>query len=129
MRAAAIQTTAGDDRDANLAAAGSLVEQAAGAGAELVVLPEYFSVAGTPEVLRARAESLDGPTMTWAATIAARLGIHLVAGSFPERPESGSGPDRDRGRSRSRRGWPTRRACSVRTGGRWPSTGRSTCST
>ncbi len=84
MRVAAIQTTAGPDRDANLAAAGDLVGAAAAAGATLVVLPEYFSVAGTPEVLRAGAEPLDGPTMTWAAATAARLGVHLVAGSFPE---------------------------------------------
>ena len=84
MRAAAIQTTAGDDRDANLAAAGALVAEAAAGGAELVVLPEYFSVAGGPDVLRARAETLDGPTVTWASEVAARHGIHLVAGSFPE---------------------------------------------
>ncbi len=84
MRAAAIQTTAGVDRDANLDAAAALVQDAAAAGAGLVVLPEYFSVAGTPEVLRAGAEELDGPTVTWASTLAERLGIHLVAGSFPE---------------------------------------------
>jgi len=84
MHAAAIQTTAGDDRDANLAAAGVLVAQAAADGAELVVLPEYFSVAGSPDVLRAGAEPLDGPTVTWASGVAARYGIHLVAGSFPE---------------------------------------------
>jgi predicted amidohydrolase len=87
MRVAAIQTTAGDDRDANLAAAGALVDKAADAGAELVVLPEYFSVAGTPEVLRERAEPLDGPTMSWASATAARHRIHLVAGSVPERTE------------------------------------------
>ena len=85
MRVAAIQTTAGDDRDANLAAAGHLVDEAAAAGAELVVLPEYFSVAGTPDVLRSRAEPLDGPTVSWASDAAARHRIHLVAGSFPER--------------------------------------------
>jgi predicted amidohydrolase len=85
MRVAAIQTTAGADRDANLAAAARLVDEAVDAGAELVVVPEYFSVAGTPEVLRSRAEPLDGPTLTWAAATAARHGIHLVAGSFPER--------------------------------------------
>jgi len=89
MRVAAIQTTAGDDRDANLTAAGTLVERAAAAGAELVVLPEYFSVAGSPEVLVAGAEALDGPTVSWASTTAARHGIHLVAGSFPERPRPG----------------------------------------
>ena len=84
MRVAAIQTTAGPDRAANLAAAGDLVAEAAAGGAGLIVLPEYFSVAGTPDVLRAGAEPLNGPTMTWAASIAAALGIHLVAGSFPE---------------------------------------------
>ncbi len=91
MRAAAIQTTAGDDPAANRAAAGDLVEEAAAAGATLVVLPEYFSVAGTPEVLRAGAETLEGPTVTWASALAARLGIHLVAGSFPESPRDGDG--------------------------------------
>ncbi len=91
MRVAAIQTTAGTDRSANLAAAGELVDEAADRGAELVVLPEYFSVAGTPEVLRSRAESLDGPTVTWAAALAARHGIHLVAGSVPERTARADG--------------------------------------
>jgi predicted amidohydrolase len=86
MRVAAIQTTAGNDRGANLAAAAELVTEAASAGAELVVLPEYFSLAGTPEVLRAGAEELDGPTTAWASTLAHRFGIHLLAGSFPERP-------------------------------------------
>lgn len=91
MRVAAIQTTAGDDRTANLAEAGALVDEAAAAGAELVVLPEYFSVAGSPEVLRAGAERLDGPTMTWASSTASRLRIHMVAGSFPERSTTGDG--------------------------------------
>lgn len=91
MRAAAIQTTAGTDREANLDAAGALVEDAVAAGAGLVVLPEYFSVSGTPDVLRAGAESLDGPTVTWASALAARLGIHLVAGSFPEVPREVDG--------------------------------------
>jgi len=91
MRVAAIQTTAVDDLAANLDAARILVEEAVADGAELVVLPEYFSVAGTPEVLRAGAEALDGPTMTWASSLAARLGIHLVAGSIPERSKSADG--------------------------------------
>ena len=91
MRVAAIQTTAGDDREANLTAAGTLVAEASAAGAELVVLPEYFSVAGTPEVLRAGSEPLDGPTVAWAAATAVRHGIHLVAGSFPERTGTSDG--------------------------------------
>jgi len=91
MRVAAIQTTAGADREANLAAAGTLVDEAAEAGAELVVLPEYFSVAGTPEVLRERAELLDGPTLTWASAIASRRAIHLVVGSIPEQSDRADG--------------------------------------
>jgi predicted amidohydrolase len=84
MRVAAIQTTAGPDRQANLEAAAPLVEAAAAAGAALIVLPEYFSVAGGPDALRRGAEPVGGPTVTWASGLAARLGVHLVAGSFPE---------------------------------------------
>jgi deaminated glutathione amidase len=85
MRVAAVQFTAVRDRRRNLDRAASLVEEAATAGAELVVLPEYFSVAGRPDDLRNDAESLTGPTVTWASEQARRWGIHLVAGSFPER--------------------------------------------
>jgi predicted amidohydrolase len=94
MRVAAIQTTAGPDPQANLEAAGALVDEAAGAGAELVVLPEYFSVAGSPSFLRSHAEALDGPTMSWSSATAKRHGIHLLAGSFPERPPPGADDDR-----------------------------------
>ena len=48
MRVAAIQTTATVDRADNLRTAAAFVGEAADAGAELVVLPEYFSVAGVP---------------------------------------------------------------------------------
>ncbi len=87
MRVAAIQTTAGPERDANLEHAAGLVEQAAAHGARLVVLPEYFAVAGDADTLRRSAETLTGPTVTWAARLAARLRISLVAGTFPERAE------------------------------------------
>ena len=71
----------------------ALVGEAAAGGAELVVLPEYFSVAGSPRYLRAHAETLDGPTVTWASELAGRHRIHLVAGSFPER-RAAPAPDR-----------------------------------
>ena len=89
MRVAAVQTTAGPDRDENLEAAARLVESAADAGAELVVLPELFSVAGSPDYLRGHAEEGRGPTATWAADLAARRRIHLLAGSYPEQAEGG----------------------------------------
>ena len=92
MRVAAIQTTAGPDPSRNLDDAGNRVEQAAALGARLVVLPEYFSVAGSPRHLRAHAEDLTGPTVAWASELAARLDIHLLAGSLPERrPPSTTG--------------------------------------
>jgi predicted amidohydrolase len=84
MRVAAIQCTASDDRAANLATAGRLVAVAADDGAELVVLPELFSLYGNPPTLRAGAEALDGPTFQWAAEVAVRHRIWLVAGSFVE---------------------------------------------
>jgi predicted amidohydrolase len=90
MRVAAVQTTAGPDRRRNLEAAAVLVEQAVHRGAELVVLPEYFSVAGDPEFLRHHAEPLGGHTVAWASDLAGRLGIQLLAGSFPEVPAPGS---------------------------------------
>ena len=85
MRAAAIQLNSTPDRDANLAAADSLVRRAAASGADLVVLPEKWPLLGTPEQTAAGAEPLDGPIAKWSAALARELGIDLVAGSFPER--------------------------------------------
>jgi deaminated glutathione amidase len=92
VRVAAVQTTAGPDRGHNLDRAAPLVEQAAGEGAGLIVLPEYFSVAGDPSTLRRFAEPLEGPTLHWACELAARLGVRLVAGSFPERRDPMTDP-------------------------------------
>ncbi len=55
-----------------------------GDGAELVVLPELFSLYGNTPTLRAGAEPMDGPTVQWAAEVAVRHRIWLVAGSFVE---------------------------------------------
>ncbi len=94
MRVAAVQTTAGPDRNRNLEAAAQLVGEAVGAGAAMVVLPEYFSVAGDPDFLRRHAEPMGGPTVSWASDLAERKGIRLLAGSFPEDTPSSSGPGR-----------------------------------
>jgi deaminated glutathione amidase len=89
MRAGAIQLNATDDVDRNLETADRLVRQAVGLGAELVVLPEVWTVIGTREQLRAGAQTLDGPAMEWARRIAVELGIDLVAGSFYEQTDDG----------------------------------------
>ena len=73
------------DRAENLARAGELIEEAARAGASLVVLPEMFTCPYDLEQFRPHAEPLDGgPTAAFLSGIASRLGVHLVGGSFPE---------------------------------------------
>ena len=92
MRAAAVQLTSTPDRDRNLATADRLTRAAAGAGADLVVLPEKWSVLGAPEDIVAGAEPFDGPALQWASATARELGIDLVAGSIAERvPGAGRG--------------------------------------
>ncbi len=85
MRVGAVQLTSTEDIDRNLATADRLVRQAAARGAQLVALPEKWSVLGTGEHLRAGAQPLDGPAISWACEVARELGIDLVAGSIVER--------------------------------------------
>jgi predicted amidohydrolase len=69
----------------NLATADRLVRAAVARGAELVVLPEKWTVLGSGEHLMAGAQTLDGPAIEWARSVARELGIDLVAGSIVER--------------------------------------------
>jgi predicted amidohydrolase len=87
MRAAAIQLNSTGDKARNVNAAERLVRAAAADGAELVVLPEKWNVLGDSMIVLQGAEPLDGPTISAARTWARELGIHLVAGSIPERAE------------------------------------------
>jgi predicted amidohydrolase len=84
MRAAAVQLNSTDEYDRNLEVAERLVRGAAAEGAELVLLPEKWTVLGPPEALRESAEPLDGPALTAASGWARELGVYLVAGSVPE---------------------------------------------
>jgi predicted amidohydrolase len=87
VRASAIQLNSNEDKARNVEIAERLVRRAAAEGAELAVLPEKFNIIGSPEQLFAGAESLDGPTLRWAAGLASQLGLWLVAGSIVERVE------------------------------------------
>ncbi len=87
MRAAVVQMNSTEDTDRNLMVADNLVRAAAAQGAELVVLPEKWSVLGTPGQLETGAEPLDGRSLSWARSTARELGIDLVAGSIVEARE------------------------------------------
>jgi predicted amidohydrolase len=87
VRAGAVQLNSTEDLDRNLTTADRLVREAAARGAELVVLPEKWSVLGTREQMSAAAQPLDGECITWARSAAGELGIDLLAGSIVERVE------------------------------------------
>jgi len=84
MRAAAVQLNSTDDTDRNLETADRLVREATARGAQLIVLPEKWSVLGTGKQIAAGAEPLDGRCITWARDTARELGVDLVAGSIAE---------------------------------------------
>lgn len=84
MRAAVVQINSGAERARNLEVAEDLVRAAASDGAELIVLPEKWSLLGDGRVLSEGAEGLDGEAMSAACAWAGELGVHLLAGSFTE---------------------------------------------
>lgn len=92
--AAAVQMRSTSDAEANWRQARELVERAAGHGARLVATPENTNFLGPHGEKVRRAEPLDGPTVGRFAELAARLGIHLLLGSFNERAEEGAAAGR-----------------------------------
>jgi predicted amidohydrolase len=92
--AAAVQLTSTSDEDANWHMAQRLVERAAGYGARFVGTPENTNFLGPHEEKVRRAEPLDperGKTCARFSKLAAKLGIHLLLGSFNETSDD---PDR-----------------------------------
>ena len=85
FRVAAVQMVSGGDVEANLAKAATLVERAAGEGAELVLLPEYFGILGAraTDKVRAAERDGDGPQQAFLAQQARAHRIVLIGGSVP----------------------------------------------
>ncbi|GAB3120644.1 carbon-nitrogen hydrolase family protein [Streptomyces calidiresistens] len=86
MRVALAQTLSGTDPAGNLALLTERAEEAAGAGARLLVLPEAAMVRfGVP--LEPIAEPVDGPWADGVRKVAERTGLLIVAGMFTPSPD------------------------------------------
>ena len=85
MKIAALQMVSGTSREANLARAHALLAEAAEAGAELAVLPEYFCLMGHQErdKLALREAPGAGPVQDFLAHSARELGLWIVGGTLP----------------------------------------------
>ncbi len=85
MKIAAAQMTSGPDVQANLAAARTLLQAAAAAGARLAVLPENFAFVGLADAdKRAVGEPEgSGPIQDFLADAARSLRLWIVAGTIP----------------------------------------------
>ncbi|KAG8152007.1 carbon-nitrogen hydrolase family protein [Burkholderia catarinensis] len=93
FRVAALQMVSAPDVEHNLAEARRLIAEAAGEGAQLVLLPEYFCFMGHRDTDKlALAEPYqDGPIQRFLADAARRHGIWVIGGTLPlKAPE----PDR-----------------------------------
>ena len=84
LRVAAVQMNSGADKNANIAAAVDLIEQAAASGARFVTMPEVWPYLGPSAGERDAAEGFPGPTFELMATQARKHGIYLHAGSMLE---------------------------------------------
>ncbi|RYF15007.1 MAG: carbon-nitrogen hydrolase family protein [Comamonadaceae bacterium] len=85
MKIAALQTVSGTALDANLERAHALLAEAARAGAELAVLPEYFGLMGKRDTdkLAAREEFGAGRVQCFLADAAREFGLWVVGGTLP----------------------------------------------
>ena len=101
MQVAALQMVSTPDLPTNLQTAARLLAQAADAGAELAVLPEYFCVMGLQDTDKVALQEPfgHGPVQDFLSQQARALGLWIVGGTLPlVTPE---GTDRSRIRNAS----------------------------
>ena len=85
LRVAAIQMVSTPSVASNLAAAAKRIDEAAGRGAELIALPEYFCLLGNKDTdkVDAREKPGRGPVQDFLAESAARHRVWLIGGTLP----------------------------------------------
>jgi predicted amidohydrolase len=85
FKVAAVQMVSEPEVPANLAVAGELIARAAGGGARLVALPEYFCILGRRDRDKVDVRETDGrgPIQDFLAEAAAKNKVWLIGGSAP----------------------------------------------
>jgi nitrilase len=83
MKLAAIQMTSGSDVAENLVMARNYIDEAGSAGADLVVLPENFSLMAKKHSDRLCAAAAEGEIRTFLSKLARQYQLVLVGGSVP----------------------------------------------
>ena len=85
VRVAAIQMASGPNVSANLAEAEQLIDLAVDAGAQLVVLPEFFCIMALKDadVVKVREAEGQGPIQAFLSRMAKKHQIWLIGGSIP----------------------------------------------
>ncbi len=102
MKIAAVQMVSTPEWPANRDAAALLVAQAAAAGAQLVLLPEYFCILGRRDTdkLALAEDPGGGPIQAFLSGLAREHQIWLVGGTLPvQTPPAGAGPAKALNRS------------------------------
>jgi predicted amidohydrolase len=84
MRVAVCQMRSGEDVEANVRTAESLVREAADGGADLAALPEVFTYLGRSARRAAAAESVPGPTTGRLSELARERRLWVLGGSVLE---------------------------------------------
>ena len=85
FKVAAVQMVSSHDVERNLEDAGKLIAEAAGLGAKLVGIPEYFCLMGMEDgdKLKVRETEGSGPIQAFLSNTAKQHGIWLVGGTAP----------------------------------------------
>lgn len=85
LNIASVQMVSTPDVDTNLITAGRLIQAASKAGAQLVVLPEYFCLMGLKDTdkVKIKEQYGFGPIQEQLSTFAKDNQIYLVAGTIP----------------------------------------------
>lgn len=85
---ALLQMSTDIDKQENLQKAEDLVTLAAGRGADIVMLPEMFTIPYLTEYMQSSMEPIDGEIITTLRKVASDNDVNILAGSFPEKASS-----------------------------------------